>query len=252
MTLGLCAIVKDEGPFLAEWCEHYYAQGVDQITLYDNGSTDDTLAVAQKLGIPVLDWPGPAMQMQAYTHKVAVAHEDWIIFADLDEFIWHPGGKTIRVICEEQPFGIDGIFAPWRGFGFGGHQTRPPGGVIENYLWRGPDDHCMHSPWWAGKSIVRPREVYGIPNPHEFDLRGHCIQDSGLVCNHYYTRSVEDARLKWQKGRADNGTTRPWHEEFEVWGAELSTVFDPGLFLQTWQRRLRDRMERTDGENQAR
>ena len=47
--LALCAIVRDEGPYLAEWIAFHRLVGVERFHLYDNGSTDETMAVLAPL-----------------------------------------------------------------------------------------------------------------------------------------------------------------------------------------------------------
>jgi hypothetical protein len=43
--LAICANVKDEAPYLAEWIEHHKLIGFDSILLYNDGSTDDTQCI---------------------------------------------------------------------------------------------------------------------------------------------------------------------------------------------------------------
>lgn len=41
-TVGLLAIIKNEGMVIQEWIEHYIWQGVSHFYIIDNGSTDNT------------------------------------------------------------------------------------------------------------------------------------------------------------------------------------------------------------------
>ena len=43
--LSLCAIVKNEAPYLPEWIEFYKLVGVEKFYIYDNDSTDNTKEV---------------------------------------------------------------------------------------------------------------------------------------------------------------------------------------------------------------
>ena len=43
--LAICAIAKDEGPYLKEWIEWHLKNGVEKFYIYDNGSKDDTTTV---------------------------------------------------------------------------------------------------------------------------------------------------------------------------------------------------------------
>lgn len=40
--LSICAVIKNEGPYLEEWIEFHRIQGVEHFYLYDNGSADQT------------------------------------------------------------------------------------------------------------------------------------------------------------------------------------------------------------------
>ncbi|MEE3625430.1 glycosyltransferase family 2 protein [Nitrospirillum sp. BR 11752] len=62
--VSICAIVKNEGDFLLEWVAYYRLMGVDRFVIYDNGSTDGTRLlldrIAARAGITVVDWPSAA------------------------------------------------------------------------------------------------------------------------------------------------------------------------------------------------
>ena len=59
--LSICAIYRDEAPYLREWIEFHRLVGVERFFLYNNGSEDDHLEVLAPYvedGIVVLhDWP---------------------------------------------------------------------------------------------------------------------------------------------------------------------------------------------------
>ena len=42
---GLLSIFKNEAHIMAEWVDHYVAEGVDKFYLIDNGSTDDYMPI---------------------------------------------------------------------------------------------------------------------------------------------------------------------------------------------------------------
>jgi hypothetical protein len=238
MRLGVCAIFKDEGPYLAEWLSFYRAQGVERFYLYDNGSTDGG---GNRLGVDVevLPWPGRAQQFPAYWDCLRRCEAEWLAFLDIDEFMYHPDGSTLRDnVISHAPFAA--IWAPWRMFGWGQHLTRPAGGVVESYLLRAADDHPHHAYSHGGKTIVRPSRVEAFSNPHHFAMRG-CASvtdyDSGLLVNHYFTRSREEAKTKCARGRGDTGAIRDWQVEFEDTALDYSSTYDDRL-AQLVQRRV--------------
>ncbi len=230
MKLGLCAIFKNERSYLGEWLAFYRAQGVECFYLYDNDSTDGG---GRGLGpdVQVIPWPGQVQQLAAYWDCLKRCETEWLTFLDVDEFMYHPDGSTLldNVACRV-PY--EALWAPWRMFGWGPHLTRPKGGVVENFLLRAADDHPHHEYSHGGKAIVRPAKVKSISNPHHFGMSGGpsaVDHDSGLLVNHYFTRSREEAKLKCARGRADTGSIRDWQVDFEGTAADYATTYDDRL-----------------------
>jgi glycosyl transferase family 2 len=170
--IGVCAIFKDEAPYLLEWLAFHRMIGVDQFVLYDNGSTDGGAelihASAFAGNVAVIDWPERPGQLSAYSH-FRIHHAPRFAWA---AFIYETYAQ---------------ILLQWLVFGPSGHDRRPEGLVIENYTTRLPDaaEVSRHS-----KSIVRtdmPTECHDV-----------------MVVNHYFTKSVEDWEFKSQRGRGDS------------------------------------------------
>ncbi len=61
--LSICAIFRDEAPYLKEWLELHKLIGVERFYLFNNGSTDDYLTVLQAYidqnEVEPIDWPSP-------------------------------------------------------------------------------------------------------------------------------------------------------------------------------------------------
>ena len=95
---SICAIFKNEGPYLKEWIEYYKLIGIQHIYLYNNFSSDNYLEILApyiKSGyVTLTEWAYEQGQMSAYIHCVENFSSDcnWIGFIDLDEFIY---GKNI-------------------------------------------------------------------------------------------------------------------------------------------------------------
>lgn len=136
---SICAIFKNEAPYLEEWIEYHKIIGIDHFYLYNNFSEDNYDIVLQKYineGIVTLiDWPYPQGQMSAYNNCVEVFcnETNWISFIDLDEFIVPNFTNDISVILkkfENRP----NIIAYWKYFGTAGHVERDTKGlVIEDF-----------------------------------------------------------------------------------------------------------------------
>src|SRR5688572_1067673 len=95
-TITLCAVLKNEAPYVLEWIAYHRAIGVSEFLLYDNESTDLTtqlLENLEKLGIvTVLPWPtveGVSPQLSALNHTLlrAEGSASFVANIDLDEFL---------------------------------------------------------------------------------------------------------------------------------------------------------------------
>ena len=223
--LGICAIIKDETPFLAEWVAYYMHLGVEAFYLYDNRSevpVAETLAAFSRLRtdtvLSVYDAPGRAMQMPVYNHCLN-EHDSacrWLAFIDLDEFVVPKQVDSIPEMLAEYESHA-GLALSWKGFGSNGHKLRPQGLQIENYTKAMGDESVYHE---LVKSIVNPRAVKFFFNPHMCLLkepdqhvvteehqpicvaeRPHPTWATGQI-NHYFCRSRQDFLLKAKKPRA--------------------------------------------------
>lgn len=221
--LGICAIAKNETPFLREWVAFHTLLGVEGFIIYDNASE---IPIRQTLRpmmrdnlITVIDAPGRARQIPCYNHCLEQFGKDfaWLLFIDLDEFAVPKQVSDLRIMLMEfEPYA--GFAANWMTFGTNGHKVRPDGLVIENYLLCMPDAANMNR---HVKVFCRPDRVVRAYNPHMILPReGHRIVNtrhqllssafseppSWSVCqiNHYYYRSVQDYMLKLHRGMADN------------------------------------------------
>jgi len=102
--LALCAIFRDEAPYLAEWLAFHRLVGVDHFFLYDNGSADrpeDVLRPFLTEGCVTLrPWPVPF-----HEHAARRAYADcleqvrgrvrWLACLDVDEFLFAPRQRSL-------------------------------------------------------------------------------------------------------------------------------------------------------------
>jgi hypothetical protein len=222
--LSACMVYRNSASYLREWIEFHRLVGFERFYLYDNGSSDDhrdVLAPYLDQEIVVLhDWPGVRRQHAAIDHCLATYRDEsrWIAFIDDDEFVFSQIGRPVPAVLRE--------FEPYSGlgvnlflFGTGGHVTRPPGLVIESYLYR------QANALQFIKSIVDPRRTERCYGAHHFVFReGYAVDGDGepiegamtrrrmprpLRINHYYTKSEQELREKWAAVRADTGELRP-------------------------------------------
>ena len=206
-TLAIGAIMKDEGPYLKEWLEYHMMVGVEKFYLYDNGSSDDTMDIVrpyvERGVVDLIDFPGSAKQMAAYRDVINRYSYDskWIAFIDLDEFLVPVVGGDIKDILLSLPDFAE-LVVSWVIYGSSGLVKRPKGLVLENYK-----HHADKS--WGIKSIVNPRFVVTMANPHCNLVAGYIVDENGkklgyidqtnnppscnkIRCNHYITKSYEE------------------------------------------------------------
>jgi hypothetical protein len=220
--LSICAIYRDEAPYLAEWVEFHKLVGVERIFLFNNLSSDnhhDVLAPYVEEGTVVVeDWPGdrPDFPAQAKCNFHCVEkhrHETrWLAFIDLDEFLFSPTGRPVGEMLVEFEY-ASALWISRPEFGSSGHRTKPPGLLIENYT-RRRDEPTMNM-----KRIVNPLKIVAsgvqpsaysdgpqVDTEHEPVARpiGPAHLDK-LRLNHYFTKSEEEARVKAYRLRPSDG-----------------------------------------------
>lgn len=226
LTLAICAIIKNEGPYLLEWIAHHRLVGVEHFVLFDNGSNDGSSQLLTRLAqagiidyVPWPDIPHVAAQRPAYIAGLARLNERyrWVAFIDADEFMHPLSGETVPDILAD--FGTAaGLMIPWRLFGSGGQVEQGDDLVIRRFTHRAAAAHPLNR---SVKTIVQARLV-ARPDIHthqisngslidEFRIVGgsqgnpdhHPIPDANrLVLNHYFTKSRAEWRAKRSRGRA--------------------------------------------------
>lgn len=233
MYLSICAIYRNEAPYLREWVEFHRLIGAERFFLYNNRSTDEhrqVLAPRIEDGtVEVRDWPLFPGQKAAYDHCLAEhgAESRWIAFIDIDEFLFSPTGRPLsKVLVDYERW--PGIGVNRLRFGTSGHRVRPGGLVIEHYVRRAPRGRYLV------KSIVDPARASRCLTAHVFGYKdGFAVDErerplvhanesaanlppenasytesftaSRLRINHYATRSEEEFRRKVERPQADTG-----------------------------------------------
>jgi len=243
--IAVCAIFKDEAPFLLEWLAFHRMIGVDLFVLYDNGSTDGGAELIRSSSfarnVTLIDWPDRPGQLSAYNHfrRNHAPQFTWVAFIDIDEFIMPLAGSAIRDILMRRlyrPFAA--VLLQWLVFGPSGHDRRPDGLVLESYTRRLPEtaNACRHI-----KSIVRTASLLGIDyTPHAAECSGPACNTRGeevlpfaiqpvachdvMVVHHYFTKSAQDWAFKRHRGRGDS--LDPYQERVFADVAGEATVED--------------------------
>ena len=231
--VAIVLIVRNEGRHIAEWARFHHHAGVRHFLVYDNGSTDDTLAQIRSAlpadALTVIPWAQRRFrtlrdreihnQVLAYAHAALNfgAGFRWFAFIDVDEFLIPVTAASIPEALE--PLGEQAqVSLPWHMFGRCGHDAPPAGGVLRNYLYRAADPYGLKH-GLNFKCLVDPSRLTEV-GVHGFgvDGRQEGVNDAGLLAahkdrgkrgfysrarlqlNHYYTRSDSELRAKIDLG----------------------------------------------------
>ena len=219
MYFSICAIVKNETPYLEEWINFHRAVGAEHFYIYDNESTIPVKQTLEKYIkadlVTVIDYPGKGLQMRAYGHCIRTygRQNRWVGIIDADEFILPKVKDTVPEILENyEAFG--GLAVNWIIYGSNGHRTKPDGLLIENYTMASAKSmkHNNHV-----KSIVQPAYVlseagdphhmiyrpphFAVAENHSFVKQAWTENTTRLIqINHYFTKSYEEFEIKCQRG----------------------------------------------------
>lgn len=226
--VSICAIFKNEAPYLKEWIEFNNIVGIDHFYMYNNNSEDDFEAVLEpyiKRGlVTLIDWPHNQKQMECYQTCINdyASETKWLGFIDIDEFIVPKSTDSIYEFLQpfEKKAGAVNIY--WRLFGTSGKIKRNQSGLVcEDFTvcWTkycdigkcfyntafGFDSNTkyakqLHHKFWAnykGKNIP-PVNIF-----NHICVGNRNIADNGdfpIQINHYFTKSYEEYAMKRSKG----------------------------------------------------
>ena len=179
VKLAICAIVKDEAPYLAEWIEHHKSIGFDFILLYNDKSADDTQCVLDAYArrgdvtrVPE-DIGNSYMEDLPWIHEGQIpnnpqqaifeacrrylvdeerssgeAGSTWMLTNDVDEFLWFDRdfGNVMNSLAtmllefsSEQP---KSIVVPTCMFGHSGKESFEPEPVMRRFVHRDNNTDC--------------------------------------------------------------------------------------------------------------
>jgi len=226
--LSICAILKNERPYLREWVEHHLKQGVEHFYLYDNGSEDTPREVVTDYHEQgMITWHqvfGIGKQREAYDHCIGHHKEDteWCAFIDIDEFLWSVKNITVRddIRAKYEIDNVSVIAVHWLLFGSCGHTAYDAQPVVQRFTRRAAavNPHV--------KSIVRMSDAICMANDaHTFRVKNTAIDEnynelakdyalsspataSVLAINHYVTKSRQECLVRRATPRADSGAIR--------------------------------------------
>ncbi|MCB8836129.1 glycosyltransferase family 2 protein [Aurantimonas sp. VKM B-3413] len=254
--LAICAIVRNEALYLAEWIDFHRRMGVQRFQIYDNESMDRPDQIVERLGANVsceiLRWPTARTwretQRSAYMDGVERLHTyKYVAFIDVDEFLHSERGETLPVRLSKFGRDVAAIGVCQRVFGSSGLLAFDGRNVTERFTLRAEQSHSDNR-WF--KSIVRPTEILDFDSSHSVVLKtGQYVLADGRplrrsmahpgisdrVChgplrvNHYLLKSLEEFRWKQARWRGTTLESRYGDEFFFRRDAYSSAVTDPSL-----------------------
>lgn len=244
--LTICAIAKNEGPYLQEWIEYHAMLGVDKFHIYDNESTDNTREILK----PYIEsdlveytyFPGKKMQLKAYANCVRKhkRHTKYMGFFDIDEFIVPIKHKTIPDYLQSLGT-FSGVQINWVVYGSSGAKKREKGFVIERFKDHSLPDHKLNH---HIKVIVNPRLILRFFSAHRPVIFGKYIDSDGnmtkerfwdrtpisnqICVNHYAIKSYEEFLEKRSRGRArfDRKRSLDYFDNYDLNDVKNDSIMD--------------------------
>ena len=248
--MSVVCIAKYEGKYIKEWIDYHLLIGIDRIYIYDNESPDDTKEVLE----PYIESgkvvycliKGRGRQLDAYNDAIEkyAYRTKYMAFIDVDEFIVLEDEKSILkdTITSIMSSNIraGGIAVNWRIYGSSGHEKRPDGHVMENYLYRcSPEkrgNDCI-------KTIANPRVIERYMHVHypiyklgfyNIDENGKRVAEAFNPCrdtkhiriNHYYTKSKEEWIERRSRGKADTTDENDKRTINEFYEYDKNDIYD--------------------------
>ena len=99
-TLSLAMIVRNEGRHLSR-CLESVRRHVNEIVIVDTGSTDDTIAIAEREGARIFRHAWTEDFAAARNHALSHVTSQWVLVLDADESLAEGAGQAIRAFIEE-------------------------------------------------------------------------------------------------------------------------------------------------------
>ncbi len=225
---SVCAIFKDEAPFLKEWIELNHLVGVDHFYMYNNNSSDNYLEVLNPYIndglVTLVDFPYDHAQFQAYKnfYEKYRSETQWVGFIDIDEFLCPNSHLTLKEwIKPYETYPVIQIY--WKMFGTSGlmeHDYTKL--VIEQYKvsWKGLahcgkclintdyditafDASCHHATTvWktilGKKSVIHPINIFHRSTLGEGIFLPVDESNPSIQLNHYWSKSwdIYDSKRK--------------------------------------------------------
>lgn len=258
VTVGVCAILKNEADYIEEWLAFHTLQGVGRILLYDNNSSDDTCrratSFAKLVDLQIVHWPDSAngfncTQCLAYFDgaRRLAGLADYVAFVDIDEFVFAADYRPMGQVLAHFPADVAAIAVNQRVFGSAAQPTSTGYLVTSRFTMAAAADHS-EGHWF--KTIARPERIVGFDGPHSVVLDsgsyvlsdgqplpprphnpGHSsiVAEGELRLHHYILKSRQEFELKKLKWSGQDLRDRYTDEYFDLRDMSINAVCDERL-----------------------
>lgn len=227
-NVSICAIFKNEGPYLKEWIEYHKIIGVNHFYLYNNNSTDNYLDILRGYiengEVTLINWEKNQAQLEAYRHCIDSysSYTKWIGFIDLDEFVVPRLENNIYDVLKRFDRNAGSVLVYWKVFGSSGRLNRNLNGLVAEDFTISWDrlcdigkcfyntnfkfcnnarlNHIFHHFLWTKHLFMYmpPKNVFGhYVMPGYNPVKGKEIP---IQINHYLNKSLAEYELKQNKG----------------------------------------------------
>lgn len=228
-NVSVCAIFRNEAPYLKEWIEFHKIVGVEHFYIYNNFSDDnykEVLSPYVKDGtLDLIEWPYEQGQMKAYQDCLTKYSEQtkWIGFIDLDEFVVPVKYDSIYEFLRKFEKNRPSVLMYWRLFGTSGKLDRDRNTLITEEF-----TSCWPKYDTVGKCFFNTKYQYELDGKYNTDMHafwGKCngvflppvnfedqmvvgernivhTDDFPIQINHYFTKTYQEYLEKVSRGDA--------------------------------------------------
>ena len=258
VTVGVCAIFKNEADYIEEWLAFHILQGVGRFILYDNNSSDDTCrratSFAKHVDLQIVHWPDSAdgfycTQLLAYFDgaRRLAGLADYVAFIDLDEFVFATDHRPLGQVLAHFPADSAAVAVNQRVFGSAA-QSSSTGDLVTSRFTRAAAADHSEGHWF--KTIARPDRIVEFDSSHSVVLnsgayvlsdgrplpprtehpgQSSIVAEGALRLHHYILKSRQEFELKKLKSSDQYLRDRHKDENFDLRNISINAVCDERL-----------------------
>ncbi len=126
-TLSVCLCIKNEAKYIPIFLEHYIKQGVEHFYIVNNNSSDNieevinnsnyknliTLVTDNNDYIIYSETCNLANIINNHYYDIIKKETEWVIFVDIDEYMFGKNGYTLRTYVSSIPNDICSVYVIW-------------------------------------------------------------------------------------------------------------------------------------------